>query len=75
MARIALTRDEKLENLSNEAKIVTQQYHNLLELHLAQEKNLRIKRYKVETMLANWLVKYDQEIGELQAEYEVLLEG
>ncbi|CAG2060538.1 unnamed protein product, partial [Timema podura] len=38
--------------------------------HLAQEKELRGKRFKAETQLESWLHKYDTDIGERQAEIE-----
>nr|CAD7423067.1 unnamed protein product [Timema monikensis] len=38
--------------------------------HLAQEKELRGRRFKAETQLESWLHKYDTDIGERQAEIE-----
>lgn len=60
------------EELTEEAERVENQYNSLLEDHLVSEKNLRTKRYKVETQLASWLTKYDTDIGERHAELEEL---
>ncbi|KAB0794196.1 hypothetical protein PPYR_13816 [Photinus pyralis] len=59
-------------NLSSDAKTVTNQYEAVLSQHLNVEKKLRAKRLKVETQLANWLSKYDADMGERQAEFEHL---
>lgn len=58
--------------LTEEAERVESQYKATLEDHLASEKALRAKRFKVETQLASWLTKYDTDIGERHAEFEEL---
>lgn len=64
--------EEKQLHLAEEAKRITKEYELLLEEHLGIEKNSRSKRFKAETQLQNWIIKYDQDIGEKQAEYEAL---
>ncbi|RZB39596.1 IQ domain-containing protein D-like [Asbolus verrucosus] len=63
---------EVQQELAEEAKDTTHQYDVLLEDHLAKEKTLRAKRFKVETQLASWVAKYDQDLGDKQAEFEAL---
>lgn len=75
MASNTLVSGEKTENLSDEAALYQKQYETLLEEHLKEEKQLRTKRYKVETVLANWLGKYDTEVGDLHRELEVEIDG
>ncbi|CAH1964768.1 unnamed protein product [Acanthoscelides obtectus] len=58
--------------LSEEASRLTKQYETLLEDHLIEEKQARSRRYKMETQLQNWVVKFDQDIGEKQAELDRL---
>lgn len=62
--------EEKQSHLAEEAKRITKEYELALEEHLASEKVSRSKRFKAETQLQNWLIKFDQDIGERQAEYE-----
>lgn len=62
--------EEKQVHLAEEAKRITKEYELLLEEHLGTEKHSRSKRFKAETQLQNWIIKYDQDIGERQAEYE-----
>ncbi|VEN63554.1 unnamed protein product [Callosobruchus maculatus] len=64
--------EEAQLTLSEEASKLTKQYELLLEEHLAEEKVARSKRYKTETQLQNWVVKFDQDIGDKQAEYDQL---
>lgn len=66
---------EKTEDLDIQARQITHQYDTLLDEHMKEEKLLRIKRYKIETVLANWLSKFDVDIGELQRLYEIELNG
>lgn len=58
--------------LQQEAKDTTHNYWTLLDQHLAAEKQLRTRKIKIEAQLANWLAKFDQDIGEKQTEYEDL---
>lgn len=62
----------KQAELMAEAENVKQRYQTLLDENLKSEKMLRAKKYKVETQLASWLTKYDQDIGERHAEFEQL---
>nr|CAI5835099.1 unnamed protein product [Callosobruchus analis] len=64
--------EEAQTTLSEEANRLTKQYELLLEDHLAEEKVARSKRYKTETQLQNWVTKFDQDIGDKQAEYDLL---
>lgn len=63
---------EKQHELSTTSKRVTEEYHNLLQNNLNDEKTLRTKRYKVETQLFSWITKYDADIGEKQQQIEDL---
>lgn len=63
---------ERQEILSADAKQAVHQFDLLLEEHIHEEKLARAKKYKVETQLASWLAKYDQDIGDKQTEYEEL---
>ncbi|XP_060521906.1 dynein regulatory complex protein 10 [Cylas formicarius] len=65
--------EEKQIHLAEEVKKLTEEYDRLLEDHLLDEKVLRSNRLKTETQLHNWLAKYDQDIGEKQAEYDKLI--
>lgn len=56
--------------MAEETKRITKEYELLLEENLGLEKLSRAKRFKAETQLQNWVIKYDQDIGERQAEYE-----
>lgn len=58
--------------LKAEAENVKQRYQALLDENLKSEKKLRAKKYKVETQLASWLAKYDQDIGDRHTEFEQL---
>lgn len=58
--------------LKTEAESMKQRYQTLLEENLKIEKNLRARKYKIETQLASWLAKYDQDIGDRHAEFEEL---
>lgn len=60
------------KDMALDAKQATEHYQSLLDEHLANEKIVRAKRLKVETQLASWLAKYDQDIGERQTEMEAL---
>lgn len=72
MMHTSIKSDEIQAEVSEEAKMLTHQYELLLEDHLADEKVARSKRLKIEAQLQNWLTTYDQDIGERQAQYEVL---
>ncbi|KAJ4436912.1 hypothetical protein ANN_17044 [Periplaneta americana] len=63
------------ESLFNEVKTLEAKMKTMLSDHLAQEKEQRAKRLKVETQLINWLNKYDTDIGEKQAEYDEIMAG
>lgn len=58
--------------LEEKAKQTVKQYHLLMEDHVEDEKRLRIKRYKMEVILTNWINKYDEEVGRLYLEYGAL---
>lgn len=60
--------------LGEQAEKAVNEYSLLLEHHLSEEKVLRTKQNKVETQLAQWLAKYDTDIGERQATKEELTE-
>lgn len=62
----------KQVELKAEAENVKQRYQALLDENLKSEKKLRAKKYKIETQLASWVAKYDQDIGDRQAEFEQL---
>lgn len=70
MVKESIASETRRADLSVEAKNTSQRYEQILELNLADEKALRAKRSKVETQLASWLAKFDQDIGERNAEYE-----
>lgn len=58
--------------LKAEAENMKQRYQALLDENLRLEKHLRARKYKIETQLASWLAKYDQDVGDRNAEYEQL---
>ncbi|XP_048478442.1 dynein regulatory complex protein 10 [Plutella xylostella] len=60
----------KHELLKDEETEVRTAYETLLKTHLADEKNQRQRRFKVETQLVSWLQKYDAEMGDKQAELD-----
>lgn len=69
----ASLKSEQLQiDLAEEAQKLKQEYELLLENHLNAEKTSRTKRMKIEAQLQNWLITFDQDIGEKQAEYEIL---
>ncbi|KAL3272631.1 hypothetical protein HHI36_014097 [Cryptolaemus montrouzieri] len=59
-------------DLEREAHDANAQYTTLLESNLSEEHQFRQKRNKVEAQLASWLAKYDNDVGEKQAELEKL---
>lgn len=75
MATNTMMSSEKVEQFQEDARLMTLQYESLLEEHMREEKALRTKRYKIETILVNWLNKYDQEIGDLYKDFEEIEEG
>lgn len=70
MVEETIASEARQTDLSVEAKSITHRYEQSLEQHLADEKALRAKRARVETQLANWLAKFDQDIGERNQEFE-----
>lgn len=72
MMHTSLKSEQVQAEVSEEAKKLTRQFDLLLEQHLSEEKVSRSKRMKIEAQLQNCLTTYDQDIGERQAEYEVL---
>ncbi|PNF43383.1 hypothetical protein B7P43_G13919 [Cryptotermes secundus] len=63
------------EAMTNEIRNADVKLKSLLSIHLAQEKELRAERLKVQTQLISWLKKYDTDIGEKQAMYDEVLAG
>ncbi|XP_004927371.1 dynein regulatory complex protein 10 [Bombyx mori] len=70
-SRAHAVKNDMLKEEENECK---EAYENLLRTHLADEKNQRARRFKVETQLLSWLQKYDLEMGEKQIELDELTE-
>lgn len=66
---------EKIEALKEEAETYKKESEALLQEHLKEEKVLRIKRYKLETLLSNLMIKYDNDIGEINRKLEIEEEG
>lgn len=58
--------------LAEQAEKASNEYSLLLEHHLTEEKILIAKQNKVEAQLAQWLSKYDTDIGERQTTKEEL---
>lgn len=58
--------------LKAEAESMKQRYQALQDENLRTEKALRARKYKIETQLASWLAKYDQDVGDRNAEFEQL---
>lgn len=58
--------------LKAEAETMKQRYQALMDENLRTEKALRARKYKIETQLASWLAKYDQDVGDKNAEFEQL---
>ncbi|KAB0794197.1 hypothetical protein PPYR_13817 [Photinus pyralis] len=63
------------QELATESKTVANQYDNLLSQHLKSERKLRVKRLKTETQLSGWLSKYDFDMQDRQAEFDVQMSG
>lgn len=74
MATNSMDSKYKTESLKTEAERMVRVYEDLKRDNLAREKIMRIKRYKTETLLVNWLHQYDTEIGKLYLEYEASTE-
>lgn len=74
MMHASLKSEQLQADLAEEAQKLKREYEVLLEDHLNAEKASRTKRMKIEAQLQNWLTTFDQDIGEKQAEYEVLHE-
>ncbi|KAG5900188.1 hypothetical protein JTB14_035332 [Gonioctena quinquepunctata] len=72
MMHKSIQSEAKQADLADAARRVVNQYESMLAEHLEQEKHSRLRRFKTETQLQNWLTKYDQDIGEKQTEYEAL---
>ncbi|KAL1494126.1 hypothetical protein ABEB36_009775 [Hypothenemus hampei] len=70
MMQQSLESEEKQAILSLEAKAIADQYSQLLVDHLDDEKILRARTMKIHSQLQSWVVKYDQDMTEKQAEYE-----
>lgn len=70
MAQRNMTSEEETVELTENAQNEMEKYKKLLEEHLHREKQLRQKRYKIETVLVNKLMQYDQEMHELQEIFE-----
>lgn len=50
----------------HEAKDTTHNYWTLLDQQLAAEKQLRLRKMKMEAQLTDWLAEFDQDIEEKQ---------
>lgn len=72
MMNDSFTSESRQVELEREAQEASTQYMNLLDSNLSEEGQLRQKRNKVEAQLASWLAKYDNDVGEKQAELEAL---
>ncbi|KAJ0176474.1 hypothetical protein K1T71_007653 [Dendrolimus kikuchii] len=64
----------KNEMLKEEEVECKEAYEALLRTHLIDEKNQRLRRFKVETQLLSWLQKYDLEMGDKQVELDEFTE-
>jgi len=62
--------DSKLANLNHDYEMASNVYEKMFQEHRAAESKLRKRKYKIETEVENWILKYDQEMGEKQDEYE-----
>lgn len=60
------------ENLKAELTSASDKMAATLAAHLAEEKELRVKRHKMETLLLTWLQKFDADVGEKFQEHEEL---
>uniref|UniRef100_A0A1B6EBG6 Dynein regulatory complex protein 10 n=1 Tax=Clastoptera arizonana TaxID=38151 RepID=A0A1B6EBG6_9HEMI len=60
----------RLEELQNELKIAQHQRETQLKEYISSEKELRTKRFKMQSQLAAMLQKYDTDIGDRQAQSE-----
>ncbi|XP_046390510.1 dynein regulatory complex protein 10 [Ischnura elegans] len=59
--------------IQNDIKALSETYSNTLSDHLEQEKELRIKRCKIESQLQDCLETYDNDMGVRQAELEEIM--
>ncbi|KAK7487935.1 hypothetical protein BaRGS_00020836 [Batillaria attramentaria] len=62
--------DGKRQKLQTEVGQLRSQLQNAIQEHREVEQDLRRKKFKVETEVENWIQRYDQELGEMQDEYE-----
>ncbi|KAK3930838.1 Dynein regulatory complex protein 10 [Frankliniella fusca] len=64
--------EHRQENLKAELASASDKMAATLAAHLAEEKELRVKRHKMETLLLTWLQKFDADVGEKFQEHEEL---
>ncbi|XP_057659916.1 dynein regulatory complex protein 10-like isoform X2 [Diorhabda carinulata] len=69
-----LESEEKQHVLAEEAEKIVKHYEDVLRTNLQQEDSSRAKRSKIETQLQNWINTFDQDIGEKQAQFDLLQE-
>lgn len=60
------------ESLKAELDAASEKMASSLAAHLAEERELRVKRHKMETLLLTWLHKFDADVGEKYQEQEEL---
>lgn len=66
------TSDGKCAKIQQELILSRNSLQNLTTDHRNQEMELRRRNYKAETEVENWIQKYDQDMGQLQDEYETI---
>ncbi|CAE1283320.1 unnamed protein product [Acanthosepion pharaonis] len=66
------TSDGKCAKIQQELILSRNSLQNLTNDHRNQEMELRRRNYKAETEVENWIQKYDQDMGQLQDEYETI---
>ncbi|CAG9762998.1 unnamed protein product [Ceutorhynchus assimilis] len=72
MMQQCMESEAKQAQLALEADSITKAHAALLEQHLASEKLLRARTGKTQALLHNWIIKYDQDAGDKNTEYEDL---
>uniref|UniRef100_H2YX44 Dynein regulatory complex protein 10 n=1 Tax=Ciona savignyi TaxID=51511 RepID=H2YX44_CIOSA len=60
----------KQSKLSTEADQIRDQLSRMVAEDRETEQHLRKRKFKIETEVENWIIKYDQDMGEKQDEYE-----
>lgn len=64
--------ESKTQAVYQELVLAKETLNNLTTAHREQEQDLRRRKFKAETEVENWIQKYDQDMGQLQEEFETI---